>query len=351
VPNHTATPTNLGVSREAFDLASSSEIFDLHIDTFIPPRLWGYDPLKRHGKGLFRGRFFGHLDLPRIAEGGLSGAMWSITTNPFRAPESRWRTFLRNLESLQALSANSSGKMAIARNYSEYKAVRANGAHACLPAIQGGNALEAAPLGALSIPDKLITRITLVHLTNSCYGVTSSPLARKRRDEGLAESGRELVEQLNEARIFVDLAHINPAGFWDANEVHDSSQPLIATHTGVVGVTPHWRNLDDKQIKAIAVTGGTVGVIFAAQFLGRPKGPKDGEMVVEHLSHIIDVAGEDHASIGSDYDGAITPPLGLRDGLGYPRLVQKMLDRNWSDERIRKLLGGNALRALRLLRP
>jgi len=327
------------------------EIVDLHIDTFIPPRLWGYDPLKRHHMGVFRGRFFGHLDIPRMQEGGLSGAMWSITTNPFRSATSRWKTFLRNLEGLKALSARSDGEMAIARSYTEYKEARAKGSHVCFPAIQGGNALEDAPMGALSIPDDLITRITLVHLTNSCYGVTSSPLARKRKGEGLTDAGRELVSQLNETKVFVDLAHINPAGFWDAHEVHDKSQPLIATHTGVAGVTPHWRNLDDRQIEAIAATGGTIGIIFADQFLSRPNGPKDGEMVLEHLAHIIDVAGEDHASIGSDYDGAITPPLGLRDGRGYPRLVQKMLDRDWSEERIRKLLGGNALRALRLLRP
>src|SRR6185436_7324112 len=117
---------------------------------------------------------------------------------------------------------------------------------------------------------------------------------------------------LNEARAFVDLAHIHRSSFWGAVEAHDKSQPLIATHTGVCGVKEHWRNLDDAQIKAIADTGGTIGIIYAANFLRSDKTAKDGDMVVEHMRHIIDVAGEDFVSIGSDYDGAITPPPGLR---------------------------------------
>ena len=133
--------------------------------------------------------------------------------------------------------------------------------------------------------------------------------------------------------------------------VHDASQPLIATHAGVDGVRPHWRNLDDRQLGAIADTGGTVGIIFSAPFLTRPGGPRDGRMVIEHMEHIRDAIGEDFVSVGSDFDGAITPPGDIASGETYPRLVQYMLDRGWSDRAIRKALGGNALRALGLLRP
>jgi membrane dipeptidase len=220
-----------------------------------------------------------------------------------------------------------------------------------MPAIQGGNALEAAPELAASIPDDIITRVTLVHLTNSAFGTTSSPLALWRSGKGLTTKGREMVQSLNAQRILVDLAHINPEGFWDAVDVHDMSQPLIATHTGVDGVRPHWRNLDDKQLKAIAETGGTIGVIFALPFLKRRGGPSNLDMVLEHLEHIIAVCGEDHASIGSDYDGAIVPPRDCRDGLAYPRMTQRMLERGWSATRVEKVLRGNALRVLGAVRP
>ncbi len=351
MPSARDAADKLRCSVEAVQIARTCEIVDLHIDTFIPTRLWGYDPLAHHANGPLGGVFFGHLDMHRMYEGGLTGAMWSITTNPFRTASARWRVFLKNLERLRALIATTLGHVRIARNLAEYKAARTLGAHVCLPAIQGGNALEAAPDGPASIPDDLVTRVTLIHLTSSCYGATSSPFALAARGRGLTTAGRELVQRLNERRIFVDLAHIHPKAFWDAVEVHDKTQPLIATHTGVSGVKRSWRNLDDDQLKAIADTGGTIGIIFHRGFLAHRGGPRDGAMVVEHMEHAIKVVGEDFVSVGSDYDGMIIPPRDLRSGNSYPRLVQHMLDRGWSELRIGKVLGLNALRAFGMLRP
>lgn len=341
----------LGISEEAARLARDCEVVDLHVDTFIPPRLWGYDPLRRHGAALAGRWFFGHLDLYRIFEGGLGGAMWSITTNPIRGRRGRWRAFQRNLAGLRALVDRSGGWMRVARDATEYREARAAGAHAVLISVQGGNALDGAPEGAASIPDDAVVRVTLVHLTDSGLGATSSPLGLLRRDKRLTPAGRDLVRRLDERRIFVDLAHAHERTFWDAVDAHDRSLPLVATHTGVVGARPHWRNLDDRQLKAIADTGGTIGIIFSAQFLRRQGGPRDGRMVVEHMEHVIRIAGEDSVSVGSDYDGAITPPRDLRGGECYPRLVQHMLDAGWGHERIAKVLGGNFLRCLAALRP
>ena len=341
----------LGISVAAVELARDCEIIDLHVDTFIPPRLWGYRVLSRHRGGPLGRHFFGHLDLPRIREGGLSGAMWSITTNPFRPKKDRWKTFLRNLRNLQGMVAQSQGAMRIARTHGEYLSARRTQAHAVIPVIQGGNALEGAPRGALDIPDNLIARVTLVHLTNSVYGATSSPHHLLRFQKGLSRQGATLIEQLNHQKAFVDLAHIHPKAFWDAVDVHDHSQPLLSTHTGVDGKRRHWRNLDDDQLKAIADTGGTVGVIFATQFLKRRKGPRDADMVVEHMAHIIDTVGEDHVSVGSDFDGAISPPADLAGGDHYPVLVEKMLIRGWTELRIRKVLALNFLRCFEALRP
>ena len=159
------------------------------------------------------------------------------------------------------------------------------------------------------------------------------------------------MQQLDAERVFVDLAHIHPDAFWDAVEAHDASLPLIVTHSGVDGVNPHWRNLDDRQIKAIADSGGVVGVMFHRGFLCRPGGPKDGRAVVEHLDHLIEVGGEDCVAIGTDYDGAVNPPTDLRSADTYPRLIQHMLDAGWTDDRVRKCLGENFLRSWAALRP
>lgn len=359
-----------GVSDEAMELLRTSECIDLHLDGFIWHRILGYDLTKFHSKPPLGGHLGGHLDLPRAAMYGLSAGGWSITTNPFRTAKGRWQAFQRNLDALVShLTTTGTGfPAAIATDAASYRRHRlvyselarenaedsddfeASTTHVVLPAIQGANALEAAPDGVASIPDDLITRITLVHLTNNCYGVSSVPLPGSRAREGLTAKGKTLVEQMDERRIFVDLAHINEAGFWDAVAVHDPSLPLICTHTGVDGVCPHWRNLDDRQIKAIADTGGVIGVIFEVSFLRKAGGPADGRIVIDHLQHIIDVAGEDFAALGSDYDGMISPPHGLRSP-AYVQLVQWMLERGWSDTRIRKILGDNFLRAFTAIRP
>jgi membrane dipeptidase len=341
----------LGVSRATLEVLAQADVLDLHVDTFIPVRLWGYDVLQDHGRGPLIGRFFGHLDVPRLALAGVTGAMWSLTTNPFRTSTSRWRLFQRNLAAMQRLVADSGGRLRLARDVAEYLQARHAGAHAVLLSVQGGNALQAAPDLDAVLATGLLTRVTLVHLTDSCYGPTSSPLSLHRA-AGLSNVGRDLVQALDRHRVFVDLAHIRARAFWDAVEVHDPTRPLIATHTGVCGVTPHWRNLDDRQVRAIGESGGVVGVIFAANFLKKRGSPHRGaQLVLDHLQHIIDVAGEGTAALGSDYDGAIVPPADLRDGLGVPRLVEAMLQRGWSHARILAILGGNALRALGHLRP
>ncbi len=341
--------TSLGISREAVDLYLSSDVIDLHVDSFIWWRIFRYDLTKRHGEGLFAASFYSQVDFPRVRESAMTGAIWVITTNPLRTEEERPNVFVRNLADLRAQIARVPDEFEVVRTAAEYRAARAKKKHGAFIGIQGGNALDR-DLDALDlIPDQLVLRITLVHLSTSKIGVTSSPLSGGA-DEGLSDFGRAYVRRLNEKKIFVDLAHINRKGFFDAVEMHDKSQPLIVTHTGVSGVHKHWRNLDDEQLRAIADTGGTVGVMFQSSFLGDPVWGGRAESVVRHLEHIVNTVGEDHASLGSDFDGAITPPRDLRTCLELPRLVQIMLDRGWNEGRVRKLLGGNALRAVEALR-
>lgn len=339
----------LGVSLDAVQLARASEVIDLHLESWLQPRLFG-TKLETRQTGSWLGRhFFGHLDYPRALDGGLTAAMWSIATNVLKPKRSRFRALLQNVENHRA-SLEAAGAIRVVTTHAELLSARRDGQHAALLAVQGGNAYEGAPDGPASVPDGLVTRVTLMHLTDSVYGRTSSPLGFGRK--GLREAGKAFVEQLNAERIFVDLAHVDRPGFWDAVEVHDRTQPLIVTHTGVCGVTPHWRNLDDDQVRAVADTGGVIGVLFAGQYLRRRGGPRDGVMVLEHLEHIAKVAGDDAMALGSDFDGFITPPKDIRDGFAaYYRLVQGMLERGWSEKRIRGCLGENFLRSFAEIRP
>ncbi len=340
--------TDMGISREAEELYRQSEVIDLHVDTFIWTRIFGYDLLRRHGRGIFNARFYGHADVPRLREAGVGGAIWSITTNPLRRHSRRAAVFRKNLERLLAIFAAAPDEVAVCRSAADYRAARAAGRHAAFVGVQGGNALSAA--GALdSFDARALIKITLVHLSTSELGSTSAP--KLGGDDGLTDLGRQFVQELNRHRIFVDLAHIGRKGFFDAVAVHDRSQPLLVSHTGIAGVHQHWRNVDDEQLRAVADTGGVVGVMYQSSFLGDPYLGGRAERVVDHLQHIVDAVGEDHAALGSDWDGAIITPRDMATCLELPILCERMLARRWSPERIGKILGGNFLRALEMLRP
>lgn len=340
---------HLQVDPEAVALCREADFIDLHLDTFIPVRLWGYDIFRHHGRGPFGRHFFGHFDLPRMRAAGLSGGMWSITTNPARTAQGRWRTYLKNMRHMERLVASSAGQLAFAHDVADYRRIAAAGGHAVLLSVQGGNAFTAADWTLL--PPGRLTRVTLVHLTNSQEGTTSSPASRLRRHKGLGPAGPRLIAALNAQRCFVDLAHIHPDGFWEALDLHDPALPPIVTHTGVDGVHPHWRNLSDAQIRAISERGGVVGVMFHEDFLRGQGLDADATLVVRHLEHIIEVGGPQCAALGSDYDGAIRPPAPLGSGEAYPRLVHALLKRGHSEAMIRGILGANFLQSWARLRP
>lgn len=344
-----AWANELGISEGAVELYRSSEVLDLHVDSFIWQRTLGYDLTKWHRAPLW-GAFLGQVDFPRMLEAELAGATWIITTNPLREAGDRVATFERNLNELGATFARMPDRFAVVTNAREYAAARSAGKHAAFFGIQGGNALDFSLDDVARLcADGRILRITLVHLSSSRIGSTSSPM--RFQDTGLSAFGASMVELMNEKRVLVDLAHISARGFWAACEAHSRELPFVVTHTGVSGVHPHWRNLDDDQIRAVARAGGVVGIMYHAPFLGdRPWAGKVAT-VARHIEHVYRVAGEDTPALGSDWDGSIITPRDMPTCLELPRLVQALLDLGLKESVIRKILGANFLRVVREVRP
>jgi membrane dipeptidase len=320
----------------------------LHIDSFIWTRVFGYDITRRHGSGLFGARFYSQVDLPRLRAAHVGGALWSITTNPWRARSNRARAFSQNLAQLERVFASVPDEVALVTDDASYRAARASGRHAAFVTIQGGNAVD--DEGALQLlADGKVIAVTLMHLSNSSLGRSSATMRGSM--SGLTDKGRAYVEQLNAMHVFVDLAHISREGFFAAIDAHDRTQPLLVSHTGVRGVYDAWRNIDDEQLRAVAATGGVIGVIFHGGYLdGSYLHGGAARLIVDHIEHIVRVVGDDHVALGSDWDGLIATPRDVPTCLELPRLVQLMLERGFSTERVRKVLGGNFLRALRALR-
>lgn len=335
----------LGISRAAVDLYVASEVVDLHLDTFLWKRLLGYDMTRRHGRGLLGGRLYGHADFPR-ARDALSGATWVITTHPWRGARGRARAFRQNLATLAGLLDAQPG-FARVGTLAEYRAARAVGQHAAFVGVQGGNALDGSFDLLARLEPRDLLRVTLLHGTRSSLGSPSNAPG----EVGLSDAGKQMVEALNAARVFVDLAHISPRGFWDSLDVHAPGLPPIVTHTGASGVRPLWRNLDDDQLRAIADRGGVVGVILHGYYLGGPLWSGGSvERAVAHVQHIVKVAGEDAVALGSDFDGFIIPPRDCRSVEELPRLVEHMLQARMPERVIHKVLGENFLACLGRLR-
>lgn len=337
----------LGIPSAAVELYRASDVIDLHIDSFIWQRTLGYDLTQRHRPPLW-GAFLGQVDFPRILQAELSGATWVITTNPVREPADRARTFELNLQELLRTFARDAEHFSVVTSASEYDAARSAGKHAAFLGVQGGSALDFSLSELSRLCDRRILRITLVHLSSSRIGSTSSPL--RLRDTGLSRFGAQMVELLNERKVLVDLAHISAQGFWAACAAHAKDVPFLVTHTGVSGVYRHWRNLDDAQIRAVARSGGVVGIMYHSPFLGDRPWAGRVDTIARHLEHVLNVAGEDTPALGSDWDGSIIPPRDMPTCLELPRLVAALQARGISERAIVKMLGANFLRVVREVR-
>lgn len=164
---------------------------------------------------------------------------------------------------------------------------------------------------------------------------------------GLTDAGRELVRACNRLGILVDLSHLNEAGFWDVAALSD--KPLVATHSNAHALSPASRNLTDRQLDAIAASGGVVGVNFAVGFL-REDGAHDPgtpiSEIVRHVDYLAQHMGIDHVAFGSDFDGALIPE-GLGGVAGLPALVAALRDAGYDDEAVAKITHENWLRVLR----
>ncbi len=324
---------------EARAFHAEIHVLDLHADTAKLMDKLGYDLAIRHERPMpTRVNVFGHVDLPRLREGGVAGQFFSFWTTPY--PERGCaRAVTKQLDALDVAMEKHPSELVWTRTGAEVRAAKAAGQIAALGGIEGGQALESSlePIEAFS--RRGVRYLGLLHFSANAIG---RPAKGRGADTtaGLTGFGRDVVRECERCGIIVDLAHINRRGFFDALEV--ATLPPMVSHTGVAGVHEHWRNIDDEQIRAIADRGGCVGIIFARRYLGSAS----IEAVVDHLLHVIDVAGEDVAALGSDFDGFVVPPEGLEDVAAMPNLTVALSRRGVPPRVLEKILGGNVLRLL-----
>lgn len=324
---------------EARALHALYPAIDLHADTLMWSRWVGYDLHTRHEAPLPWSAIGGHVDLPRLVEGGLGAQFFGLVSLPIGQRAGLAAVIDQQIDELESSIAAHPSDITKVRTAAEIEAARARGALGALLGIEGAHALE----GDLGRLDHFARRgVRYLGLSHFSANEAAFPaFGRGRRDDhGLTRFGQDVVSRCEELGVIVDLAHINRRGFLEACAM--ATRPPIVSHTGVLGVYEHWRNIDDAQLRAVADKGGCVGVIFCPKFLGG-----DGlELVVKHLQHILDVCGEDAPALGSDWDGFIVPTRDLCDAARLPLLTGALLEAGLSEAVIGKILRGNVMRVL-----
>ncbi len=273
-------------SDEAKALHAAHPAIDLHADTLMWSRWTGYDLHKKHEPPLPKAALGGHVDLPRMREGGQGAQFFGLVSLPL-ADRARGMAKVVH-EQIDALEANIVKRpgLRLVRKAADVEACEAKGEISAFLGIEGAHALEGDLENVAAFARRGVRYIGVLHFSANEAGFPAYGRGRKDTD-GLTPWGMDLVRRCETENVLVDLSHLNKKGFLDA--CHLARKPPIVSHTGVLGAFEHWRNIDDEQLRQVANRGGCVGIIFARNYLGG----KSIDAVVDHILHVIDVAGED----------------------------------------------------------
>ena len=366
------TPRALRVYREAF-------VIDTHND--MPSRILedGYDPDVRHAPGF--GPREGHTDLPRLIESGLTAEFMSawVSSSYAARPGASFARAMEHVTTIRAWVDRHPDRLRFATTAADVRRAKEEGKVAILIGVEGGHAIESSLDRLRELHARGVRYLTLtwnngIPWAGSAFGEGGT------RTGGLTDFGREVVREMNRLGMLVDISHVSDSTFFDA--VASSSMPVIASHSSARALAASPRNLSDDQLRAVARTGGVVNVNFFSRFLddeyraraesvdarvAAASASPDGAaaripamrdsllaaiqqtpfgVLIDHIDHIARVAGVDHVGIGSDFDGVSALPAGMEDVTRLPRIAQALLDRGWSEQDVKKMLGGNMLRVM-----
>ncbi len=341
------------VSPHAQALHDGATVVDLHADSL----LFGRDLLERGKRG--------HVDLPRLQAGGIGLQVFTIVTKaPFAynsdetkenfdmvtvlAAAQRWPSIARRTlrgrvlyqaERFDLFAERSSGMLQPIRNRADLDALleaRRQDPQVVggILGIEGTHALEQGLDDFELFYRQGVRLMGLTHFVDSSFAGSAHSAAKG----GLTQLGRELVKRMTDRGVLIDLAHTSERTIEDVLEI--VSIPVMVSHTGVRGTLDNNRNLSDAQIRAIAANGGVMGIGFWDEAVGEPS----TRAIVKAIRYVVDLVGDEHVSLGSDWDGTVTTPI---DASGMARLTEELVCAGFTDETITKILGLNALRVIR----
>jgi membrane dipeptidase len=319
-------------------------VFDGHED-FITQAKGGPagGPQPRPGRDLLERSDAGHVDLPRAMDGGLGGCFTSIWLSNERAEMNALAYAIDEMNDVFQVADRSEVRFRVCRTVPEIRKAWDEDAFASVFMLEGADPISWS-LKELRIFYELGMRLLAPCWSRSTIFAHGVAFAGSLPETGLTDLGRQLAHECDRLGIILDVSHINPAGFWDL--IRESKNPIVASHSCVKAISPHVRNLDDAQIRAVAEKGGTIGINFANIFL-RPD-MEHGEdtpleLILQHFAYIVNLVGDAHVSFGTDFDGTDIPAV-VKDATGLPVVLRGLKQRGYSDDALERICNGNFLR-------
>lgn len=285
----------------------------------------------------------GHIDLPRMRQGGVTAQIFAVWDYWAELPPDHNPTLesLRQVDAFYHMADLCGDLFMPATRATDVEGAQAEGKVAGILSLEGAEPLSG-ELALLRVYHRLGVRCLGLtwdyrNLAGDGVGVVNPG--------GLTDFGRALVREANRLGIMVDIAHLPPRGVEDVLQI--AQGPVIDTHANAHALCSHRRNLTDAQLDALAASGGVVCVAFVPVFIADQPAGASLEGVLDHVDYIVRCIGVDHVGIGSDFDGYDEVTLGLEDVSHFPALTAGLAARGYDPISIRKILGLNLLRVFR----
>ena len=355
--NHTLQPGPYHVSAEAEALHKTLLVADMHADSL----LWGRNLLKASKQG--------HIDLPRLVEGNAGIQAFTVfstvpgginidrnddTTDlvpyigvlqgwPLKTLGSPKQVALYQAGRLQKIVERSNGQMLLLRtrgDLANFLKQRQQGSHivAALLGTEGAQPLEGKIENLDALYNAGFRMMSPAHFTDTAVGGSAAGALKG----GLTPLGREWVKQMEARGMLIDVSHSSADTLRDVTAM--ATKPIVVSHTGVKGVCSNNRNLTDDQLRAVAATGGVIGV----GFWDVASCGTDAAAIARAIRYTVGIVGAEHVGLGSDFDGAVTEPF---DSSGMALITQALLQQGMSEHDIRLVMGENVARVLSQVLP
>jgi membrane dipeptidase len=322
-----------------------------------------------------------HTDIPRLREGGVGGQFWSVYVPVELEGAEAVKATVEQIDVVHGLVRRYPEVFELALTADDVVRIHGAGKIASLIGIEGGHSIDDSLAVLRQMYDLGARYMTITHWRGTDWADAATSPARHG---GLTDFGREVVREMNRLGMLVDLSHVSAETMHDALDV--TAAPVIFSHSGAYGATPHPRNVPDDVLARLPENGGVVMVDFVPGFKSQqmaehwaaragerarleslhPAADKARidellaewtaanaspqvtlEHVADHVDYLRQHAGIDHIGIGGDFDGIGSTPVGLEDVSTYPALLVELARRGYSEADLAKIAGENVLRALR----